>query len=250
MKLTIVGCSGSYPGPDSSSSCYLVEHDGFHLVVDMGSGSLGYLQRHLDPRQIDAIALSHLHPDHCLDMTALHVMAKYHPAGHYGCIEVWAPPEAPRYLRLANGVDGAPIDAEFDFKAWFPGSAVSIGPFRVTPTVAKHPVTAYSLRIEAGGRVLAYSGDTGPHDGILDVARDADVFLCEASFVESAAATNPPDLHLTGREAGHYATEAGVGRLLVTHVPEWTDRAEVERDVKDAYEGEWTMVRTGQVFDV
>ena len=81
MRLTIVGCAGSFPGPDSASSCYLVEHDGFRMLVDLGSGALGPLQRHLDLRDVDAVLLSHLHADHCFDLSGFYVVSKYHPTG-------------------------------------------------------------------------------------------------------------------------------------------------------------------------
>ena len=67
MRLTVIGCSGSFPGPDSPASCYLVEHDGFRLLLDLGNGSLGVLQRYIALDEIDGIALTHLHADHCLD---------------------------------------------------------------------------------------------------------------------------------------------------------------------------------------
>src|SRR5690242_7683504 len=79
MKLTVLGCSGSVPGPDSAASSYLVTAEGFHLVLDLGSGALGSLQRHIAVPQIGAIGLSHLHPDHCMDLTGLYVAAKYAP---------------------------------------------------------------------------------------------------------------------------------------------------------------------------
>ena len=84
MKVTVVGCSGSFPGPDSAASCYLVQaqHEGrtWNLVLDLGPGSLGQLQRYIGLEDIDAVFLSHLHPDHCLDLTGLFVVQKYNPA--------------------------------------------------------------------------------------------------------------------------------------------------------------------------
>lgn len=251
MKLTIIGCAGSYPGPESSASCYLLEHDGFRLVVDMGNGSLGSLQRFLDPRDIDAIALSHLHPDHCLDMTSLHVLAKYHPDGPYNTVDVWAPEGAEEFLRRANGVDAEPMTDKFVFKLWDPGMPVSIGPFTVKPWSAQHPVPAYSLRISAGGRTITYTGDTGPYEQLADAVREADLFLSEASFLESRSATNPPALHLTGTQAATYARQAGAKRLVITHVPAWIDSDEVARDVEAGqFDGPVEFAAPGKVFDL
>ena len=121
-RLTVVGCSGSYPGPDSPASCYLLEaeHDGrtFRILLDLGNGALGQLHRYVDPLTIDAVFLSHLHADHCLDMCGYYVMRKYHPTGPQPRIPVWGPADTPG--RLARAYD-LPIDPgmteEFDFFA-------------------------------------------------------------------------------------------------------------------------------------
>ena len=107
MKLTILGCSGSAPGPDGPASSYLVEHDGFRLLLDLGSGAFGALQRHLDPAEVDAVVLSHLHPDHCLDLTALVVHHRYGPpAGALPPVPLLGP--AGTRDRLARAYDPGP----------------------------------------------------------------------------------------------------------------------------------------------
>ena len=127
---------------------------------------------------------------------------------------------------------------------------MQLGPFSVTSVLVNHPVPAYAMRIATATSTLVYSGDTGRTDALVDLVAGADVFLCEASFVESKAATNPPDLHLTGAEAGEYATRGGVGRLLVTHIPAWTDRGEVESDVKSTWAGPYELVTAGSQYDI
>ena len=91
MRLTIVGCSGSYPGPDSPASCYLLEHDGHRILLDMGNGSVGALHRYGDPYDLDAILISHLHVDHCIDLTSYYVMRTWHPDGAHPCLPVYGP---------------------------------------------------------------------------------------------------------------------------------------------------------------
>ena len=251
MKLTVVGCSGSFAGPDSSASCYLVEtpHNGrtYRLVVDLGSGALGSLQRWIDLRHIDAVALSHLHPDHCSDISGLYVVSKYHPEGALDRIPVMAPAGSGDFLAGASGLEeDVGMTEQFDFRAWSDGTTTKLGPFEITSVLVDHPQPAFALRIASGGRSIVYSGDTGPTEALVKLAAGADIFLCEASFVESA--DNPPHLHLTGAEAGDFATRVGVGRLLVTHIPAWTDRAEVESDVKTAWNGPYDMVSPGSTF--
>ena len=139
------------------------------------------------------------------------------------------------------------MNEEFDFISYGPG-AVQYGPFRVTVRQVVHPVTAYALRVEAGGRTLAYSGDSGVCPGLEDTARNADLFLCEASFMEGAP--NPPDLHLTGAEAGRTATEAGSHRLLLTHIPPWHDPDKVLAEAVGTYDGPVELARPGTTYDV
>ena len=255
MRLTVIGCAGSFAGPESPASCYLLEEpfEGrtYRLLVDLGSGAFGPLQRHSTIRDIDAIVLSHLHADHCFDMSGFYVVSRYHPEGAFDQIPVHAPEGAGDFLVAAYGVEeNQGMRAQFDFQGWQDGATVQLGPFSVTSFLVNHPVPAYAMRIQTATSTLAYSGDTGPTDVLLDLVDGADAFLCEASFVEAKAATNPPNLHLTGAEAGEYATRGGVGRLLVTHIPTWTDRAEVESDVKSTWDGPYELVTAGAQYEI
>lgn len=239
MRLTIVGCSGSYPGPDAPASCYLLEeeHEGrtWRILLDLGSGALGQLHHYVDPVLIDAVALSHLHADHCLDLCGFYVLRKYHPTGSQPRIPVWGPVDTARRMAKAYDLDEDPgMNEEFDFLD-HPVEPVHLGPFTIEAIPVVHPVPAYGLRVSAGGAVVAYSGDTGVCDSLVEVARDADVFLCEASFREGDP--NPPDLHLTGREAGEMATRAAAKSLVVTHIPPWHDAAVIMAEAEAAYAG-------------
>ena len=106
MKLTIVGCSGSGPGPKSPASCYLLEHDGFRLVLDLGNGSFGTLQGVVDPATIDALFVSHLHADHCLDVAPFVVWHRYSGRSSKVRVPLYAPVAAERRLALAYDADG------------------------------------------------------------------------------------------------------------------------------------------------
>jgi ribonuclease BN (tRNA processing enzyme) len=248
MRLTIVGCSGSFPGPDSAASSYLVEQDGFRLLLDQGNGALGALQRHCDPAAVDAVVLSHLHADHCLDMCPYVVFRRYHPSGPLPRIPVLGP--AGTHDRLATAYEPAAragLRDVFEFTAVTPGER-GLGPFRLRFERVNHPVETHAVRVEAGGRALVYSADTGSSDALVRLATGADVLLCEASFTD--APNLPPDLHLTGREAGEHAAKAGVGRLLVTHLPPWTDAARVYEEATGAFDGPTDLVPAGAGYDI
>lgn len=252
MRLTVIGASGSYPGPDSPASCYLLEteYEGrtFRMLLDMGSGALGVLHRFIDPCSVEAVLLSHLHADHCLDLTGFYVLRRYHPTGAQPRIPCWGPVDTDRRMAKAYDLDEDPgMNEEFDFRL-YPEETFTVGPFEVTARMVAHPVPAYGLRIRADGRTLAYSGDTGTCDALVEIARDADFFLCEASFLEGH--DNPPDLHLTGAEAGVMATEAGAKRLVLTHVPPWHDAAVMLAEAHLTYDGPLELAEPGRTYEI
>lgn len=219
------------------------------MVIDLGNGALGGLQRVISLTDIDAVALSHLHADHCLDMTSLYVVSKYHPRGCLKRLPVHGPAQTAAFLARAYGLDADPgMTEEFDFVAWQPSEVVQIGPFEVTAMVVDHPIEAFAFKISCAGKTLVYSGDTGPTEVLAGLVDGADVFLSEASYVESG--DNPPNLHLTGADAGRYAARGGAGHLLLTHIPAWTDRAEVLTDAKSTFDGRITVVNAGDVYDI
>ncbi|WP_181766404.1 MBL fold metallo-hydrolase [Streptomyces albidus (ex Kaewkla and Franco 2022)] len=253
MKLTVVGCSGSFPSAESACSSYLVEADGYRLLLDMGNGALGELQRHAGLYDLDAIVLSHLHADHCIDMCGYFVARYYrHEGGRCEPIPVFGPQGTEQRLALAYG--DTPSDSAmsevFDFHTLVTGAAFELGPFAITTVKVAHPVEAYAFRVvhEDSGRTLVYSGDTGRCGALAELARHADLFLCEASFTHGKESI--PDLHLNGREAGECAQSAGVGRLVLTHIPPWTDAKVNLRDAKDAFGGPVELARAGAVYEL
>ncbi len=249
MRLTVVGCAGTYPGPDSPCSSYLLEHDGFRLLVDAGNGSTGVLQRSVGLLDLDAVAISHLHGDHYLDLVTYTYARRYHPAGSPGPLPVYGPGETREHVA---GAFGRPVDQllseVFEFRTFGAAGRLSIGPFDVETAVVNHPVETYAMRFTVGGRTLAYSADSGRCDDLVKLARNADLFLCEASYLEGE--DNPPDIHLTGREAGEHATRADVGRLMLTHLVPWGDRARTLAEAQDTYAGEILVASTGAVIDL
>ena len=248
MRLTVLGCAGSFPGPESACSAYLVEAEGFRLLIDFGSGSLSALQRYSDINGIDAIILTHLHCDHMLDACTYIVVRRYDPAGPRPALPVYAPLGAAERISAAYSSEGEPIDDVYTFYGLQPGT-FPIGPFTVTVDRVNHPIETYGVRIEQGGSVIAYSSDTAPCEPLLRLAAGADLFLCEASYLDGA--DNPPGLHLTGGEAGEAATKADVGRLLLTHlVPAWAGEASIVDAAVAAYAGPVEVVRPGARYDL
>ena len=247
MKLTIVGCSGSAPAAGEPASCYLVEADGYRLVLDLGSGALTGLLKVIAAHEIDAIFLSHLHPDHCLDMTSLAVILRFGGRPPTRPIPVVGPAETAARLLDAYypGTEPAAFEGLFEF---LPPGSHTLGPFTVRTAPVNHPVPALAVRIEHGGRSLAYSGDTAVSANLVELARHADVFLCEAAWGGSPPPV--PGIHLSGAQAGEQAQLAAVGRLLITHVPAWESVAHAVDAAQATYQGDVTAVASGQLYEI
>jgi ribonuclease BN (tRNA processing enzyme) len=244
MQLTVIGCSGSFPGPDSPASCYLLEAEGFRLVIDMGNGALGVLQRYAELFGIDAICVSHLHADHCIDLSSYWVARQYAPEGPRPPIPVYGPQATTDRMAGFSGEKAESIRARFDVRNVSP--AQEIGPFRVTTERMNHPVETFGFRFEHAGRTVAYSADTGQSDALVLLADGADLLLCEASFQDNH--NNPPDLHLTARQAGEHATRAGAGQLVLTHLVPWYDRDRSLAEAAETYCGPLSAATTGLVL--
>ena len=252
FKLTVLGCSGSVPGPDSPASGYLLEADGYRLVLDLGHGAFGALQRYVDPADVDAIVISHLHADHCIDLTAYIVALRYGGDGY----RLRGPD---RRIPLV-GVPGTRdrLEAAYDPLARKLGlhelfsfatpTHGELGPFSMSYAPMNHPTPTNGVRIEWNDRSLVYSADTGESADLVTLADGADVLLCEASVAPDEDFV--PDLHLTGRMAGEHADKAGVERLIVTHVPPWNSRQVAADEAADAFGGAVEIATPGAEFFV
>jgi ribonuclease BN (tRNA processing enzyme) len=262
VELTVVGSSGSVSGPDSPASSYLLrapfQGGTFALVLDLGPGSMGALYRYLDPRDVGAVALSHLHPDHCLDLCAFYVGARYSPTAPWPSIPLLGPRGTRDRLLAAYRVPGdddvedqpeTGIGAHFEHRDWAPTQQV--GPFRLDTARVVHPVETYAVRVTEevpDGGSLVFSGDTGPCEALVELATGADLLLAEASFRDVPG--NPPGLHLSGRDAAEAARRAGVGSLVLTHIPPWHDRDAVLAEALPHFDGAVALALPGAAWTI
>ena len=255
MKVTVIGCSGSFAGPDSAASCYLLEAPDatdpertWRILLDLGSGALGALQRHVDPLTIDAVLISHLHADHFFDISGYYVMRKYHPHGPQARIPVHGPRGMKSRVARAYGLPLDPgMNDEFEFKRLRKGP-LEIGPFTVTARRVDHPIEAYGFRVEHDGKVLVYSGDTALCPSLCELAADADLLLAEAAFRDDA--DNPPGIHMTGSEAASVARDARVGHLVLTHIPPWHDKEHAVLETHGVYDGPVSLAQEGSTYEL
>lgn len=257
MRLVVVGCSGSVSGPDSASSCYLVQvgegETTTSVLLDLGSGAFGQLLRYLPPEHVDAVLLSHLHADHVVDLAGLDVYLRYAPGAPFARMPLWGPAGSAERVEQLCGEPGGGREA-YETHEWQHGVPIRIGPLEITPYTVHHPVPAYALRIVGpsedgeGTRTLVYTGDTDACEGVTAAAAGADLLLAEAAFEEDR--DHVRGVHLTGRRAGEVATTAGAKRLVLTHIPPWTARETVRAEALTAYDGAVDLACPGVTFEL
>lgn len=249
MRLTVVGCAGSYPNRDSPASCYVVEHEGGRLVLDMGNGSLGALHAHLDPLAADAVTavlLSHCHVDHCVDVASLFVARHYYGPSELPRIVVVGPTDTAQRLAGIYGMtDPSMLDSALDIRVHEP--VRTVGPFTIRSSPADHSVEAYCLRVEAGGRSLTYSGDTGPTPALAALAQNTNLALFEASYVGESKAAG---LHMSAADAGRIASDAQAESLVLTHLLAGNDVSRTLSEAAAIFSGPIHAARPGLSLDV
>jgi ribonuclease BN (tRNA processing enzyme) len=197
------------------------------------------------------VVLSHLHADHCLDLCGLYVMQKYFPlAVEHTRIPVYGPSRTAE--RMARAYDlTAPdgMDGQFDFRRIVDREPVRMGPFTVTPYLVNHPVEAYGFRVEADGKVLAYTGDTDTCDALKPLCRQAALVLADSAFIDGRDGAQ--GIHLSGTRAAQAAVDAGgVRRLMLTHLPPWNDPAVCRAQAGAVWPGEVELAEAGAVHDL
>lgn len=266
MDMTILGCSGSLSAPGNPASGYLLRTaDGRQILMDVGPGVLARLQELGNPGDVDVV-FSHLHPDHCSDFPSLVVWQRFHPthaapqrhvllgpsiaALHLGRASADHPSQVDDFSDIldvhswrAPAAQDAPVVFDDTSRGTvYPGHRIGSATLYAAPAV--HPTESYMIRVEdRDGSSLVYSGDTAATGHLAALAAGADVLLCEATWGERDNGDNPPQMHLSGEEAGQAAAEAGVGRLVITHVPPWGDAEGALRGARRFYDGPVELAR-------
>ena len=215
VKLTVVGCSPGWPNAGGAHSGYLVENSAGRALLDCGPGVLSRLRAVEGWPRIDAIVVTHFHLDHSGDLAPWLWGHRTGPARDLPTPTLWLPPGGHAEL----GRFAARFDETFHAQEYAPGETFDVAGFRIRPIEVDHYTEpTFGLRVENGDSVLAYSADTGPTPALAELARNADLFLCEATLDERGE--RHPRGHLTAAEAAAAAAEAGARRLLLTHRPE------------------------------
>ncbi len=250
MRLTILGSSGGYSGPDNPTSGYLLEVGGTRLWVDAGHGTFSALQRVADYTRIDAVLVSHVHADHCVDLYALNIALRFHEQGVLK-LPLYCPQEVWERVPLLLGDSAEAQEGfyqTFDFHPVAAGEAIEVAGIRASFLRTDHPNYCLAMRLETDEGILTYSADTGPGADLAGFAQGSDLLLCEATYQEGQAGA---PVHLTARQAAETALRAGVRDLVVTHVwPAFDPQRSVEEARAAAQDVRVEWAAPGSTFDV
>jgi ribonuclease BN (tRNA processing enzyme) len=220
VKLTVVGCSPAWPNPGGAQSGYLLGGSR-RLLLDCGPGVLARLREDESWPRVDAIAITHFHLDHWGDLVPW-VWGSIYGLGHdLPRVELWLPPTGSEQLEAFGQRLGWPdmFERVFDLRAYSEGQPFQAAGFEVVPLRLPHyTLETYGFRVSNGTTTVAYSGDTGPSERLAELARDADLFVCEATLI-SGDSDGEPRGHLCLDEAQEAFEAAGARRLLITHRP-------------------------------
>jgi ribonuclease BN (tRNA processing enzyme) len=242
LSVTVLGCSGTYAGPGGACSGYLIRSDETSVWVDTGPGSLGNLQQHIDLTALDAIAVSHSHPDHWGELGVVRNALKY--GSQFEGMPLYSTSAVRQLVDIVCGEASAPT---FGWGIVADGDTVTVGDLELSFSETDHPVETLAMRIASNGESVLYSADTGPGWSLEALGRGADMALCEATLLAETEGTAP---HLSARQAGQSAADAKVGQLVVTHFWPTSDPRRHEDEAAEAFGRAVGVAVPGKTFTV
>ena len=263
MKLTVVGKSPAWQDEGGACSSYLVSEGDTSILLDCGNGAFGALRKVTDPAGIDAIFISHLHADHFFDLVPYAFFLSSSPRGdHPGLLEsspanqspvpLFGPPGSTDAFAAVCGVWRMPsmIPDTFDFSEYDPGAGIEIGPLSISFRAVPHYIDTWAISVTGeGGERLVYGADCAPNDALVELATGADLLIAESTLLEPEP--DPDDRgHMTPREAAEHARAAGVGRLLLTHIPDQIDPAWAVSEASAVFDGQVDVAAGAMVIDL
>lgn len=250
MKLTVLGCSGTYAAPDCACSGFLVQAGGVSVLLDAGPGTLAELQRHMPIEDLDALLISHSHPDHWVEAPVMRNALRY-VLGRDG-LPVFSTSET---LGMISEICHESVAPTFELSEIKDGSEVVVGPLRIRCSRTDHPPETLAFCVDDGERRLAYSADTGAGWSFSEFGTSVDLGICEATFRDGTptaaeAALSRVGIHMTALEAGAMGRASGARSLVLTHLLPGADRYGASAEAASAYGGEVAVASSGLVIDL
>jgi ribonuclease BN (tRNA processing enzyme) len=264
MRVTVLGKSPSWQDAGGACSGYLVQDHGTTVLIDCGNGVFGKLRERIDYIDIDAVVISHLHADHFLDLVPFSYALTYAPRQQPVPVPPWsgtdhparprliAPPGARETFRRVVGAWGNEdlIEGAFDLEEYEESSQPEVGPLRFEFRSVPHFTETFAIRVAStnGGGNLAYGADSRPSEDLCTFVKGADLLVIEATLPRPERTGVRG--HLTPEEAGQHAREAGVKRVVITHISDELDSTWARTEASKAFRGPVQVAREGAVYEV
>lgn len=244
MKLTIVGFWGGYPKANEASTGYLLEHNGFNLLIDCGSGVLSKLQNFIEPENLDAVIISHYHADHIADIGVLqHArLIQGFLNKNVDCLPVYGHSlDEQEFSKLTykNITEGIAYD---------PQKTLTVGPFAIQFLRTDHPAPCFAMRIKADGKSMVYTGDTSYKDEFIPFTKDADLLLSECNFYAEQDGKNAG--HMNSEDVGGLAKSANVKKVILTHLPHYGELSKLLKEASLVYDGPVSLAKYGEIIEI
>jgi ribonuclease BN (tRNA processing enzyme) len=236
LVLHVLGCDGSWVGPGGAGSGYLVRAGGTTLCLDTGPGTFAHLQQVIDPATLDAVLISHHHPDHWSDLYGLETHARF------ASEQTPIPIVAPAGLAVRTRLQDSPV---LRWQTVTDGSRVAVGEVSCSFHRTEHSGETLAVRLDAAGRSLGYSADSGPGWSLSELGTDLDLVLCEATYTREHEGEAG---HMSGRQAGEQARRARARRLVVTHRRPAIDARTLASEAEAAFGGPVEQAIIGKEF--
>lgn len=243
LSVTVLGTSGSYPAPGTACSGYLLRAGDTAVLLDAGPGTVANLQEHVSLADVDAVVLTHSHPDHWTDLMVLRTALKW-DLGRTG-VPVFGPDEV---RHMAATITQTGLEPTLVWRSVVDGETVTFGPLTLTFSATDHYVETLAVRVDHDGATFAYSADTGPGWSFAQLGPDIDLALCEATYATAAEAGEV--LHLSAEQAGAMARSSGVRRLVLTHLYPGADPEVHRRHAEATFGGPVSIARTHERYDL
>ena len=252
MRLTVLGSSGTFPASGKACSGYLIAEGDTRLLLDCGSGIVASLQKHIAIEDLTGILITHMHADHFIDLIPMRYAFTYGDHPRSQPMPVFLPPGGREiWERMVSAIDetNGTFSAAFEIREYQEGQDYEMGPLVVRASLLRHFIPNYGITVRHGASQLVYTGDTGPCPQLQTLAHDADLFLCEATHLETDVPA-PKRGHLTARETGEVARQAGVRRLLLTHISPDIDAGQSLEAARAVFSGEVSLAEEGQTYEI
>ncbi len=247
MEITVLGCGAAFPRAGGACSGFLVSSNGTNVWVDAGNGTFSNLQKHVSYREVDALVITHGHSDHIADVMPLMYALGFDPEREPTSVPVYAPFDIePTLATPLGGKSREMFKTVFTFRPV--EKRFEVGPVKFDPFPTQHPAESFGVRMSDDGKSAVYTSDTALFPDLRGACADADVLIAEATYVDRIQ--TDAGVHMWAREAGRLAKEAGVKRLVLTHVWGTIDPEEAVREAAEEFDGPVEAAVEGAVYSI